>query len=204
MTFKSEILTREMFENYFEYCEDSKSCLIWKVDRWAGRHLSVLKAKAGSEAGTFSNKSGYWQICLNTKFYLAHRVIFALIHGICKESPIDHIDGDKLNNKIDNLRQVSFTGNVMNRLHDKSNFLPYSTNCKTLSRVDIATMVCGKRNRKSFYYSHFNGEEGAKFEAAKFLLKRLESFLENGYTQRQVDFVKSRIFNLYSELNDNA
>jgi hypothetical protein len=51
---------------------------------------------------------------------LAHRVIWALVHG---EWPavIDHIDGDKHNNRIENLRSVTTTENNRNRPKDVRN-----------------------------------------------------------------------------------
>lgn len=69
-----------------------------------------------------------WQLvkCVNMYGYLvtscggqqvkAHRVCYALHHG-CDPYPltIDHIDRDRLNNRIDNLRAVTPRDNTLNR-----------------------------------------------------------------------------------------
>ena len=54
--------------------------------------------------------------------YLAHRVIWTLIHGyIDPELDIDHIDGNPWNNSIMNLRLVSKSDNQRNRRKMKNN-----------------------------------------------------------------------------------
>ena len=55
----------------------------------------------------------YWQVGFNRKIYLAHRVIFAIHKGYMPEF-IDHIDGNKLNNKIENLRACTDQQNKFN------------------------------------------------------------------------------------------
>lgn len=45
---------------------------------------------------------------------LAHRAIWAVVHGAWPDGEIDHIDGDTLNNRLSNLRDVSRTLNGQN------------------------------------------------------------------------------------------
>jgi hypothetical protein len=63
---------------------------------------------------------GYVRVCLNKKQYKAHRVIFLMHHGYLPEF-IDHIDGNKLNNKIENLRPATKQQNNQNRGIQKNN-----------------------------------------------------------------------------------
>jgi len=52
------------------------------------------------------------------KDYLCHRLIWALVNGPLADGvEIDHIDGNRLNNKIDNLRAASRNQNASNRCH---------------------------------------------------------------------------------------
>jgi hypothetical protein len=63
---------------------------------------------------------GYVRVCLNKKQYKAHRVIFLMHHGYLPEC-IDHIDGNKLNNKIENLRPATRQQNGQNSVMRKNN-----------------------------------------------------------------------------------
>lgn len=67
----------------------------------------------GKIAGSV-NKRGYRVICVDRKIYKAHRLVFLYHHGYLPEQ-VDHIDGDKLNNNIANLRAANNSKNMMNR-----------------------------------------------------------------------------------------
>lgn len=87
-------------------CDPERGVLIWKVKR--GR--SVI----GHVAGTLNCK-GYWQIQINRKLYLAHRLIWLYVHGRWPESELDHIDGNCSNNRIENLREATRSDNQHNQ-----------------------------------------------------------------------------------------
>lgn len=71
--------------------------------------------KIGKRAGSPSNQ-GYINVKLDGQMHKAHRLIFLMHHGYMP-SVIDHIDGDKANNRIENLRACSKSENGMNRHH---------------------------------------------------------------------------------------
>lgn len=71
------------------------------------------KAKKGELAGHVT-KCGYRRICINQTDLMAHRVAWALYYGSWPQGIIDHIDGNGLNNKIDNLRDADFLANQRN------------------------------------------------------------------------------------------
>lgn len=69
---------------------------------------------AGKEALAHINQEGYKCGTLFGKGVLAHRIIWLRAHGIC-DGEIDHIDGDKTNNRLSNLRIVSAQENQRNK-----------------------------------------------------------------------------------------
>lgn len=77
------------------------------------------KAFKGSEAGTI-NDTGYMYISIKNKKYRLHRIIFLYHHGFLPRA-VDHVDGDKLNNKIENLRGCSLSENQYNSTTRKDN-----------------------------------------------------------------------------------
>jgi len=65
-----------------------------------------------SKAGTIDG-SGYWQTGIGGKYFKNHRIIFLMHHGYLP-SVIDHIDGDRTNNLIENLREATRSENLYN------------------------------------------------------------------------------------------
>ena len=69
----------------------------------------------GTRAGTKSAYS-YRVVRINGKRYFEHRLVWILLNGELSDSDIiDHIDRDPSNNKIENLRIVSSSGNSLNK-----------------------------------------------------------------------------------------
>ncbi|WP_312284941.1 HNH endonuclease [Yokenella regensburgei] len=68
----------------------------------------------GACAGTL-DKDGYWSVQLKGKKYYAHRIVWALVNGVIPCGYfIDHIDGDRANNYIINLRLATRAQNGQN------------------------------------------------------------------------------------------
>jgi len=109
-------LSKELFLEYFEYSDKSPSGLLWRKDIFCGEFHNVLTAVKGATAGNVmhskNKKPAAWQVCLNYKTYLVHRVIFTMLKTeILKGSVINHIDNNPLNNKVENLEMCSITEN---------------------------------------------------------------------------------------------
>jgi hypothetical protein len=68
---------------------------------------------AGARAGT-TNLRGYIEISLDGRKYLAHRLVWAHVYGIWPDDQIDHINGDRADNRIVNLRDVPRAINQQN------------------------------------------------------------------------------------------
>ncbi|MDM3265729.1 HNH endonuclease [Citrobacter sp. Cf039] len=68
--------------------------------------------KSGNPIGRMHNK-GYLRIACGKKCYLAHRLAWFFCYGVWP-TEIDHIDNNKLNNSIGNLREVTHQLNQLN------------------------------------------------------------------------------------------
>lgn len=69
---------------------------------------------AGKEAFTSFHNRGYIQACVLRHRLLAHRVAWLLGTGDWPKDQIDHINGDRSDNRIGNLREVSNAENARN------------------------------------------------------------------------------------------
>ena len=76
--------------------------------------ISRKRVKAGSIVGTVRKKQNDIVINLFGKNYLAHRLIWIWNYGDCPEF-LDHINGDRLDNRVSNLRAATRQQNAMNQ-----------------------------------------------------------------------------------------
>ena len=103
------------------------------VDDASPSGLSSKKYKGNSEEYTthfighkkHSGVKSYWVVDLKGFRCLAHRVIYLLTYGsLDSHKVINHIDGDGLNNKINNLEQVTQKVNTFKKIKKSVNELP--------------------------------------------------------------------------------
>lgn len=75
--------------------------------------------KPGRVAGRIHK--GYRQICVGCRQYLAHRLAWFYSHGEWPNAIVDHINGDRSDNRIDNLRLANKSLNGANAALSKRN-----------------------------------------------------------------------------------
>jgi hypothetical protein len=72
------------------------------------RRVAVAKFKAGERAGSIDKRGikRYVRVRIDQEDHYAHRLAWLYVTGQVPAGEIDHIDGDSLNNRINNLRDV--------------------------------------------------------------------------------------------------
>ena len=100
------MITQAQLKELLNYNPDT-GIFIWLQDG-RGRYKRV-----GAIAGTINDR-GYLQIGINCRRYRAHRLAWFYVHGYWPPNEIDHIDRDKLNNKLSNLRLATHAENCQN------------------------------------------------------------------------------------------
>lgn len=119
--------------------EHFKSVSAWKTN--------TIKF-AGEKAGFIIH--GYLAIKINGKRFMLHRVLYKLITEQDPPRYVDHIDGDKLNNAWQNLRDVSHEDNLRNQRLRVTN----STGFKGVSKAGnryTASIHCNKKEHLGYF-----------------------------------------------------
>lgn len=96
------MITQTELKNLFDYVDGQ---LIAKTNS--------KKRKIGDALKSITN-NGYLIGCINKQRYRVHRLIFLYFHGFMPMQ-VDHIDGNRQNNCIENLREATPSQNSQNR-----------------------------------------------------------------------------------------
>ena len=133
--------------------------------------------KNGKPAFSTRQNTGHLHGGFMGKFYKAHRIAWALHYGYFPENDIDHINGIRDDNRIENLRDVTRSDNMMNAKK-------YSRNTSGKSGVSfngnmwrVQTKVNGIWHRASFA----NFDDACKY--------RDELFSSLGFSERHGESV---------------
>lgn len=89
---------------------------IFSYDRNTGDLIRIIKTGPNCTLGPIrtADSNGYYKVEFNYKKYLVHRVVWLLEFGYFPENQIDHINRDRTDNRVCNLRQVSPQCNARN------------------------------------------------------------------------------------------
>jgi hypothetical protein len=107
--------TQEQLKELFTYNDGQ---LYWKESRYKGKNVRSISEPAGGPDKKNSSNA-YMRICIDQKRYLTHRLIFTYHHGYVPDF-IDHIDGNRTNNRIENLREATIQQNSYNKKSNSS------------------------------------------------------------------------------------
>lgn len=108
-------------------------------------------ARYANKEGFTSKVNGYFATRISGRPYLAHRVAWALYHGFWPADQIDHLNGKKTDNRIENLREANNSINGRNqRLSSRNtsgaagvNWIATRNRWKAAIKVDGKTIHLG-------------------------------------------------------------
>ena len=122
-----------------------------------------------------TDKRGYKRGKLFGGAYVAHRVAWLIAHGSWPAGLIDHINGDRADNRLENLRVVDARENTRNAARPKHNTSGVTGVYKhTHSPKWVATIKVDGRARYLGFFTDFDQAVAARKEA-----ERLHGFHEN-------------------------
>lgn len=98
---------------------------------------------AGKVCSCVSKSNGYVVIRLDGNLYLAHRLAFLYVYGSMPEQ-VDHVNGIKTDNRIDNLRQSNSSHNSTNLKILKNNTSGYHGIYKNKTSYYVQVWKSGK------------------------------------------------------------
>ena len=124
-------LSQAYLKSILDY-DPETGCFLWKS-----------KNKAGGVC-----PQGYWRIKINKRSYKAHRLAWLYAYGEMPKYFLDHINGDKIDNRLCNLRLATNAENQMNRVKpcvtNNSGFLGVNFN-KQMNKFAARIQSEGKR-----------------------------------------------------------
>lgn len=131
-----QVLDVKEISQYLDYLPETGD-FIWKVKTKTNR--------IGSIAGN-TNWRGYTSIWINAMPYSAHRLAWAICNGSWPIGDIDHINENKSDNRIRNLRQANRSQNMFNRGKNKNNTSGFKgvAFCKDTGRWRAQISIYGK------------------------------------------------------------
>lgn len=121
------------------------------------RNVTRGGQKKGVVAGSF-DKVGYWLVRVDGYLYFGHHLAWLAFYGVMPNE-IDHINGNKSDNRISNLREVSRSINMGNVVRKGRGIMQGVRYDKRYSKYQARLMTKGK----SLHLGMFDTAEDAHF-----------------------------------------
>ena len=126
----------------------------------------VGKLKQGNIVGN-KNHDGYVRLKINYKSYQLHRLAWLYVYGEFPKNEIDHINGIRYDNRIENLREATSSENARNKNASPRN----TSNFKgvTYHKKSNKWQAQASHNNKAHYLGLFESKEMAYKEYCNFV-----------------------------------
>ena len=160
-TLHTTLPSQKKLQELFDYRDGQ---LYWKEKT----HYSIdLSKPAGS-----IEKNGYRTIRIEGKIYKAHRLVWKYHYGKDPKEFIDHIDGNRTNNNMENLRESTRQQNGYNRGPPKNNELGIKGVRKHRNKYAARIIINGKNK----HLGTFNTIEEARLAREEAEIKFFKEF----------------------------
>lgn len=157
------MITQNELKRILDYNKET-GIFTWLCDRGTNKVKNKI-------AGCI-HSNGYIYISLNKRRYFAHRLAWLYVYGEWPSNQIDHINGVKDDNRIENLRDVIPRENSQNRKKHREGHIIGTTYSKLYKKWIAQIRIKGKVNRL--------GSFETQQEAHEVYLKAFEFLKENG------------------------
>jgi hypothetical protein len=161
MSEKERLLDHDRVRSLFHYDAQAGRLI------WARKISPFSNVPVGAVAGTLVPRCGYRAIRIDKKGFYEHRLIWFWHHGEWPYPEIDHINGERTDNRIENLR-------VVTREQNQANIGTPSNNKSGIRGVFFLKRLGKWRasigfDRKRVILGHFNSRElaAAAYSAAR-------------------------------------
>jgi hypothetical protein len=162
-------MTQEYAHSLFEYKEGS---LYWKVRK-------ATHVKIGARVGS-PEVSGYETVYVDGRNWRIHRLVFLMQHGYLPKI-IDHINGKRTDNRIENLRAADDNQNAHNQVLRSNNV----SGIKGVSwNKDRQKWVVRVNHNKKTYQRYVQDLELAELVAIEMRSKLHGEYANNGYKEQ--------------------
>ena len=152
-------LNQELVKDLFDY--DSSTGIFYHAKNKG-------KAKKGEVAGGYHKHTKAIYLRINGKKELAHRIAWLYEYGLLPQNQLDHINHDRSDNRITNLREVTHSENMKNKSKYKNNQYGVTgiSKDKRCGKFRAYININGKPKGVG-YYDEFNDAVVARNQALK-------------------------------------
>jgi len=136
------VITQEKLKELYHY--DSLTGIFIRKKSGGGK-------KAGTIAGSLKT-SGYIQLSIKDKLYYCHRLAWLYVYGVFPDN-IDHINHDRSDNRIINLRDVARSENNRNMSVSKKNKSGFTGVCwsSRYKKWESTVMIDGRKIHLGYF-----------------------------------------------------
>lgn len=157
-------VTPEMLRMFLEYSPATGRFFYKPRDRSFfpdNRSFKIFKSRfAGKECFCTLGGNGYLHGCINNVLVYSHLAAYAISFGKWPDGILDHINGDRLDNRIENLRVVSSLGNSCNRAKSTGKTSRFIGVSWSKSKRKWRAYINSSHN-KTVHIGYFSSEEDA-------------------------------------------